>query len=442
MLPSTQWLLHPHSYRQSAAISTHYTYRPGLFARERSFWLEPHAIGFSRGDREVHISYGEVDEVRLYRLFMRGASALDKRITWRMDLHCRSGERLVLSPLHYIPPRSWEDRSAAYAPFVDELLGRLRTADPNLPVIAEHHWTMRLRNGARRRVSAAGGAILLKLFRLVRSWDPDNTAHGAARLMRAVGPCLRGHRLARRNLAGAFPDKSDQEIERVLQRMWDNLGRAIAEYAFLDRLWDFDPNQAAGQRIVIDPAVLDRAARLRASGTPVLVFGAHLANWEMTAVALSALGLNLAVLYRAPDFAPIANELLELRTRLIGNLIPAQPGAALRLKRALNQGTSVAMLVDQHFAGGIDVTFFGRRCKVSPTLGRLARLTECAIHGARTIRLPGCRLRVELTAALAVPKDADGKIDVAGTMQMITSVIESWVREHPEQWLWMHRRWR
>ncbi len=100
------------------------------------------------------------------------------------------------------------------------------------------------------------------------------------------------------------------------------------------------------------------------------------------------------------------------------------------------------MLADQHFTMGIDVEFFGRRCKANPTLARLARRFDCPIHGTRAIRLPDHRFRLELTEALSVPRDAEGKIDVAKTMQMVTTIIEGWVREHPEQWLWLHRRWR
>jgi KDO2-lipid IV(A) lauroyltransferase len=58
------------------------------------------------------------------------------------------------------------------------------------------------------------------------------------------------------------------------------------------------------------------------------------------------------------------------------------------------------------------------------------------------IRLPGHRFRGEITNALAIPRDADGKVDVQGTMQAVTSVVEGWVREYPDQWLWLHRRWR
>jgi KDO2-lipid IV(A) lauroyltransferase len=60
----------------------------------------------------------------------------------------------------------------------------------------------------------------------------------------------------------------------------------------------------------------------------------------------------------------------------------------------------------------------------------------------RVIRLPGHRFRLELTPPLDLPRDANGEIDVAGAMQAMTAVVEGWVREHPGQWLWMHRRWR
>jgi KDO2-lipid IV(A) lauroyltransferase len=90
----------------------------------------------------------------------------------------------------------------------------------------------------------------------------------------------------------------------------------------------------------------------------------------------------------------------------------------------------------------VKVTFFGRRTKANPFLARLARHVDCPIHGVRVIRLPERRFRIELTEAIEPVRDPSGQIDVTGTMQAITGVIEGWVREHPEQWLWLHRRWR
>ncbi len=100
------------------------------------------------------------------------------------------------------------------------------------------------------------------------------------------------------------------------------------------------------------------------------------------------------------------------------------------------------MLVDQHYTRGVDVTFFGRTCKANPLIAMLAREVECPIYGTRVIRLPGNRFRGEISDEVKPVRDADGRIDVRGTMQAITDVVEGWVREHPEQWLWVHRRWR
>ena len=112
------------------------------------------------------------------------------------------------------------------------------------------------------------------------------------------------------------------------------------------------------------------------------------------------------------------------------------------IEEALKAGLHVGMLVDQYLTNGVEVTFFGRKTKANPTLARLLRQVECPVHGVRMIRLPGQRFRGEITEELAPVRDASGRIDVQGTTQAITSVVEGWIREHPEQWLWLHRRWR
>jgi len=423
-------------------LPARYSYRPNLFSRERNFWLEPNALGWSCGEEQDRIAYRDVETVRLYRLFMPGEAAVQKKIMWRLHLYSRSGERLVLSPLHRACFRSWEDRSAAYGAFTGALLEQLRRADPNFKIIAAHHWTMRLRRAVKRWLSALAGRVLLGLSRLVRDRDPDRTADASGRFMRLVGPWLRAHRVARNNLAAAFPEKSNAEIAVILEGMWENFGRTSAEYAFLDRLWDYDPRGSIQNRIVLDSAFVDAMSRLQRSAGPALFFGAHLANWELPPMAPAAFGVRAAMLYRPPGSRAVADEIMQRRANVWGSLIAARPGAALRIRSALRRRICVGMLVDQHSAGGVEVSFFGRPCQANPTLARLARNFDCPVFGARAIRLPGQRYRLELTDALQLPRDPHGKIEVATTMQMITSIVEGWIREHPEQWLWMHRRWR
>src|SRR5262249_45731213 len=155
------------------------------------------------------------------------------------------------------------------------------------------------------------------------------------------------------------------------------------------------------------------------------------------------LGIGASVLYRPPSVRAVADAILKIRSGCMGTLIPSGFDAPLRLANALQRGEHVAMLVDQYELRGVDVTFFGRTCKVSPLIGQLARHTDCFVRGIRIVRLgDGNQFWGEVTEPLDLPRDAQALLDGPRAMQTITSVVEDWVREHPEQWLWLHRRWR
>ena len=287
------------------------------------------------------------------------------------------------------------------------------------------------------------GALAIGALRAVRAVDRRRMSDFAASFMRAVGPRLREHRIGQANLAAAFPEKSAAEIETVLRGVWDNLGRIAAEFAHIDRLRVLEPPKEPVGDIIYTPATEEGFHRLRLDGKPALIFAAHLANWELPALIAARFGLDATVLYRRPNISAASDAIIAIRKGSMGTLVPTDLDAPLKLVRILEARGHVAMLVDQHYVNGVDVTFFGRPCKANPLIARLARHVECPIHGTRVVRLPDChRFRVDLSDPIEPRRDAQGKIDVRGTMQAITSVIEGWVREHPDQWLWLHRRWR
>jgi KDO2-lipid IV(A) lauroyltransferase len=300
----------------------------------------------------------------------------------------------------------------------------------------------RIREATKRLGGAAVGASTIALLRTTRYFDPIKTANLFGRIARLIGPMLREQRIGRANLTAAFPEKSPAEIETILAGVWDNLGRVGAEFAHLDHIWEHDPARPQESRIEITPRTHELFAQLRLDGKPALIFASHLGNWELPALAAVAHGLDAAILYRRPNIAS-ANRIIEqIRAVKMGTLIPAGRDAPLKLAEALQNGQHVAMLVDQYLTNGVEITFFGRKTKANPMLARLLRQIECPIHGVRIIRLPNHRFRAELSEEIQPVRDASGRIDIQGTMQAITFVIEGWIREYPDQWLWLHRRWR
>jgi KDO2-lipid IV(A) lauroyltransferase len=300
----------------------------------------------------------------------------------------------------------------------------------------------RLRTGAKSLGGAAVGAVTIGMLRTTRYFDPIKTANLFGRITRFIGPKLREHRIARENLVAAFPEKSPEEIDTILAGVWDNLGRYGAEFAHLDHVWDYDIAHPNNGRVEFGPRSAELYDRLRDDGKPALFFASHLGNWELPALAAAAHGLDAAILYRRPNIASAERIVEELRNVKMGTLIAAGRDAPLRLAQALQNGQHVAMLVDQYFKNGVEVTFFGRKTRANPTLARLRRQIECPIHGVRIIRLPDHRFRAEISEEVEPVRDASGEIDIQGTMQAVTAVVEGWIREYPEQWLWLHRRWR
>jgi KDO2-lipid IV(A) lauroyltransferase len=300
----------------------------------------------------------------------------------------------------------------------------------------------RIRDAIKPLGDAAIGGLTVGMLRTTRYFDPFKTADMFGRITRLIGPALREQRIGRANLTAAFPEKSASEIETILAGVWDNLGRLGAEFAHLDHIWELDPAHPEDSRIEIEPRSHELFKQLRLDGKPALIFTSHLGNWELPALAAVAHGLDAAVLYRRPNIASVDRAIQELRAVKMPTLIPASHDAPLKLAQALQNGQHVAMFVDQYFTKGVEVTFFGRKTRANPMLARLLRQIECPVHGVRIIRLPGHRFRAELSEEVKPVRDTSGQIDVQGTMQAITSVVECWIREYPDQWLWLHRRWR
>lgn len=277
-------------------------------------------------------------------------------------------------------------------------------------------------------------------FAALRALGPDRASALGGAVMRAIGPLLPSHRVGARNLRLAMPELDARARARILCEAWDNLGRMSCEYVHADRIAEFDRAMTGPQRI--ETGASDQFIALRDDGKPALFFTAHLANWEVPAIMAHRYGMDSAVLYRTPNNPYVARRIRRLRAGLMGQLVRAGRTAPPELAAALARGAHVGMLVDQRFGRGPHIPFFGRPAATNTLLARLARHYDCPVHGVRAIRLDGVRFRLELTPAMELPRDAEGLIDVVGATAAITAVVEGWVREHPGQWLWMHRRWR
>lgn len=252
-------------------------------------------------------------------------------------------------------------------------------------------------------------------------------------LGRTFGPLLKKSKVARRNLKRAFPDKSEAEIEVIVREVWDTLGRAAFEFPVMDRLLA-EPGRARMQ--IEGREHLDAAL---ATGKPVLFFGAHLGNWEVPPVATAMLGLTTNFFYRAPN-NPLLLKMFDQR-KTLGEMIPKGAPGARRAFALLKKGQHLGILVDQKLNDGIAVPFFGRDAMTGTALAEFALRFDAPMVPVRCVRVAGARFRLIVYPALTVATTGARADDVKAIMTEVNALLESWIRETPGQWLWLHNRW-
>lgn len=274
------------------------------------------------------------------------------------------------------------------------------------------------------------GAALGGFWKLCKALPLDAASALGGRLVRLIGPLLPADRTARRNLRAAMPELDDAAVDRIVRGMWDNLGRTLAEYPHL--------RQIAAERVEVVNEDVRR--RMLDDGLPGFFVSAHFGNWEVPGPAARALGMDTATVYRAPNNRFVDRMIAGYRGEKPERLIPKGADGARAMMRALSEGAHVCILVDQKMNDGIEATFFGRRAMTAPAAARLALRRGTPTALVRIERLDGARFRHTFVPVEDPPPD-DSAASVQALTQRFNDALETWIRERPEQWLWMHRRW-
>jgi Kdo2-lipid IVA lauroyltransferase/acyltransferase len=241
-----------------------------------------------------------------------------------------------------------------------------------------------------------------------------------------------------RNLALAFPEKPEAERERILRRLYRNLGWLLAEFCQMPR---YMPENTRG---FIRYEGLEHYIAARERGKGVLILTGHLGAWELSSYYHSLMGHPMSMVIRRLDNARVDRLVNGIRC-LHGNRVLHKDDFARGLLGAMRQGETVGILMDTNMTPpqGAFVPFFGQMACTASGMARVALKTGATL-------LPGFMLWEEseqkyvlhFGEAIEVVSTGDDERDALENTVRFTAVIESWVRRYPEQWLWVHRRWK
>jgi len=246
---------------------------------------------------------------------------------------------------------------------------------------------------------------------------------------------LRG--VGERNLEIAFRDLSAQERQRLLRGCFANLGRLLAVFAHFTK-------QPEELKSLIDCEGIENLEAAEKSGRGVILFTGHVGAWELSSFALSLFGHPLSFLVRRIDNPKVEALIDRARTRL-GNRTIDKRSAAREMLRMLESAGAVGILVDLNTLEreGIFVDFFGVPASTTFMLAKLALRTDANVLPVFAPWDEGRkRFVLKIEEPLKFDPTGDETEDVRRLTQMFTSVVEKYVRRYPDQWLWIHRRWK
>ncbi|MDO9565354.1 MAG: lysophospholipid acyltransferase family protein [Candidatus Desulfaltia sp.] len=278
-------------------------------------------------------------------------------------------------------------------------------------------------------------AGLLKLLGLI----PRKTAF---KLGNFIGRILflfdKKHRkIAIDNLTRSFGhEKSSYEIKILVRRVFKNLGQIIFEIGWSLRLErkDFQKH--------FNIQGLSNYSNAYKKGKGVLLLTAHMGNWELLSIIIAMAGYPVSVLYRPLDFFLLDRLFGMIRGRFGAELIPSAQSMR-KILQSLKHGKVVGMLIDQNvdWHEGVFVDFFGHRACTNKGMALLARRTESPVVPVFLVREKS-GFRAEFGSEIPLIKTEDIRKDIEENTQQYNRIVEDFIRQYPDQWFWVHQRWK
>jgi KDO2-lipid IV(A) lauroyltransferase len=269
---------------------------------------------------------------------------------------------------------------------------------------------------------------------LARLFPIDAVSDFGAWLFKRLGPLTSTHRVAEINLRIAFPQAGDAEIARLLVAQWDAVGRWAVEFPILDK-------------IIADPKRVElvngeRLAQIARDGESVVFISGHFSSMEIMPAEIIQAGITCQITYRATNNPHVDERIRRSRFRYGVRLFAPKGGDGAReLLRALGRGESVALMNDQKFNGGVAAPLFGVMCHTAPGPSSFALRFGIPLQPMSVQRVHKARFRVVVHEPIWLKDTGDRNRDIEAGVRQVNAFIEDRVRDRPEEWFWVHKRW-
>ena len=248
-----------------------------------------------------------------------------------------------------------------------------------------------------------------------------------------LGRFSKYHQIAKKNCKIVFPDLDDYEITKIIDNSWKNLGKNLFELTHLNKLINkLDSIEIKGFEIL---------EKIKMESTPVIFFSIHSSNWEICVPILDHNDFNIGAIYRHKNNNFFDKYIYKKRTEALKTknsfYTPKGKVSAKEVLDGINNNKSIFLLVDQKDSAGNLIDFFGKKVKTQTGFLKIARKYDLKIVPMKNVRLPNNKFQITFEEPL---HHNNNQISDDKKMLEINSIIEKWIKENPQNWLWQHKR--
>ena len=252
------------------------------------------------------------------------------------------------------------------------------------------------------------------------------------------GHFFRNKKVTKKNIVIAFPNISEEEINKLLNNMWKNIGRIFGEYIHINK---FSLINNSKQKIIINNEKYIKI--LKNNKKPIIFFSGHFANFELMAKCLKELDFNIGAIYR-----PLNNIFLNPIMELIRKhyICPIQiekgPKGTKKIIKHISKNNPLALMIDQRLSSSIHVPFFNKPATTTTTPAQLAIKYDALLVPVWLKRINGINFEFFIEEPLSIIKTNDYDKDVFNITLTLNKKIEEFIKRDPAHWLWLHDRWK
>ena len=253
-------------------------------------------------------------------------------------------------------------------------------------------------------------------------------------LLSLLGPLFRSKKIIHSNLLIAFPELSEYERKKIIKNMWFNYGQILAEYMFIK---DFRKNSNYSKKIIIEN--LEELKNVNLDSKPVIFISGHFNNFELMAMQIEKLGVDLAAVYRPLNNFFLNSIMEKIRQKHIcKKQVKKGVSGTKKLLEHFKNGTSIALMIDQRVSQGIRCNFFNREALTTTIPAQFVKKYQAKIIPVHIERSRNNLFKLKFQKAINFSDDED----IKSITLRLNNILENMIIKNPDQWIWSHNRWK